>query len=112
MMKIFSGYTTNTIEDEKLDIDLTEISILSGGEEQCWEECHKESFCAAAVWDKYSPKCTLKERVIFCSTYRNPNSKRTETLRSLHLIMIFREKSSASIQYCALTNHFFQKKNY
>ena len=62
MMKIFSGYTTNTIEDEKIDIDLTEIYIRSG-EEKCWEECHKESFCAAALWD--SPKCTLKERVIF-----------------------------------------------
>ena len=63
MMKIFSDYTTNSVEDEKIDIDLTEISILSGEEEQCWEECHKETFCAAAVWD--SPKCTLKERVIF-----------------------------------------------
>ena len=64
MMKIFSGYTTNTFEDGKIDIDLIEISIRSNEEEKCWEECHKESLCAAALWD--SPLCTLKERVFFC----------------------------------------------
>ena len=65
MMKIFSGYITNTIEDEKIDIDLTENPLDMIGEEKCWKKCHKEAFCAAAVWDTSLHKCSLKERVIF-----------------------------------------------